>query len=69
MTPFDLNAVLEDATVPEHSAVFMRAMSGGEPFRIGPYLFVAAQDWLLAIGYPLAGATIPEGSTGRSVPR
>ncbi|RPI14337.1 MAG: GNAT family N-acetyltransferase, partial [Acidobacteriales bacterium] len=31
-------------------------MSGGEPFRIGPYLFVAAQDWLLAIGYPLAGA-------------
>jgi uncharacterized protein YbaP (TraB family) len=61
VTPFDLNAVLEDATVPEHSAVFMRAMSGGEPFRIGPYLFVAAQDWLLAIGYPLAGADDPGG--------
>ncbi len=36
-------------------------MSGGEPFRIGPYLFVAAQDWLLAIGYPLAGADDPGG--------
>ena len=61
MTPSDLNAVLEDATVPEHSAAFMRAMSGGEPFRIGAYLFVAARDWLLAIGYPLAGADDPGG--------
>jgi len=61
VTPSDLTAVLEDATVPEHSAAFMGAMSGGEPFRIGPYLFVAAQGWLLAIGYPLAGADDPAG--------
>jgi hypothetical protein len=39
--------------VPEHSTAFMAAMSGGEPFLMGPYLCIAAEDWLLAIGYPL----------------
>ena len=61
MTSFDLNAVLEQATVPEHSAAFMRAMSGGEPFLTGPYLFIAAHDWLLAVGYPLSGEYSPDG--------
>ena len=60
MTSFDLNAVLEKATVPEHSVAFMRAMSGGEPFLAGPYLFIAAHDWLLAVGYPLSGDYSPE---------
>ena len=44
---------MENASIPEHSAHFMSAMSGGEPFLEGPYLFVAAEDWLLAVGYPL----------------
>ena len=55
MNPFDPDAVLKKATVPEHSVLFMQAMSGGEPFLIGPYLFLAAEDWLIAVGYPLSG--------------
>lgn len=51
----DLDLILEKARVPEHSARFMAAMSGGEPFLEGPYLFVHAQDWLLAVGFPLKG--------------
>jgi uncharacterized protein YbaP (TraB family) len=47
--------VLEKAAVPEHSVFFMRAMSGGEPFVEEPYLFIAAADWLVAVGYPLSG--------------
>jgi len=55
LNPSDLDAVLKKATVPEHSVLFMQAMSGGEPFLIGSYLFLAAQDWLIAVGYPLSG--------------
>ena len=55
MNPFNPDAVLKKATVPEHSVLFMQAMSGGEPFLIGPYLFIAAEDWLIAVGYPLSG--------------
>jgi uncharacterized protein YbaP (TraB family) len=33
----------------------MAAMSGGEPFLEGPYLFIAADNWMLAVGYPLEG--------------
>lgn len=43
------------ARVPEHSLPLMRAMSGGAPFVAGEYLFFAAEDWLMAIGYPLRG--------------
>jgi uncharacterized protein YbaP (TraB family) len=39
----------------------MRAMSGGEPFLVGPYLFVAARDWLVAVGYPLSGSYSSQG--------
>ncbi len=60
MTPVDISAVLEKATVPEHSAAFMAAMSGGEPFLSGPYLFIGAEEWLLAVGYPLEGAAGPD---------
>jgi hypothetical protein len=60
LTSFDLTAVLERATVPEHSVPFMQAMSGGEAFLAGSYLFIAAHDWLLAVGYPLSGDYSPE---------
>lgn len=53
MTPSDVKAVLEKAAVPEHSVGFMTAMSDGEPFLVGSYLFLAAEDWLLAVGYPI----------------
>jgi uncharacterized protein YbaP (TraB family) len=51
----DIDMVLEKARVPEHSALFMAAMSGGEPFLEGPYLFIHARDWLLAVGFPIQG--------------
>ena len=43
------------ARVPEHSLPLMRAMSQGAPFCVGPYLFLAAGDWLMAVAYPLRG--------------
>ncbi|MDR1660685.1 MAG: hypothetical protein LBR94_10210, partial [Desulfovibrio sp.] len=45
-------------TVPEHSAAFMRAVSGGRPEVRDGFLFFAAQDWLIAIGYPLASGRL-----------
>jgi uncharacterized protein YbaP (TraB family) len=60
LNPSELDAVLKRATVPEHSVLFMQAMSGGEPFVVGPYLFFAAEDWLIAVGYPLSGETSGE---------
>ena len=51
----DLASVLEQARVPEHSAPFMQAMSQGTAFLEGEYLFLTADDWLMAIGYPLSG--------------
>lgn len=60
MTPSDVNAFLEKATVPEHSVAFMAAMSDGEPFQVGPYLFIAVHDGILCVGYPLEGEYRPE---------
>ena len=59
------NPVAADAmTVPEHSVAFMRAVSGGLPQVRDGFLFFAAQDWLIAIGYPLApGLTGDAGET------
>lgn len=54
MNPPDVETVLARATVPEHSVAFMEAMSEGEAFLVGTFLFVAAKDWLLAVGYPLS---------------
>jgi len=52
--------VLEHAQVPEHSPAFMSAMSGGNFFVRGDYCFLAEQDWLMALGYPLRNAYSPE---------
>jgi uncharacterized protein YbaP (TraB family) len=57
----DVTAIIEKATVPEHSVAFMACMSNGEPFLVDPYLFIAAEDWLLAVGYPLEGSYSPGG--------
>jgi uncharacterized protein YbaP (TraB family) len=56
VTPLQAGDVLRKANVPEHSVSFMEAMSGGKAFLSGPYLFLAAEDWLVAIGYPLDGS-------------
>jgi hypothetical protein len=60
LTPSDANAVLEKASVPEHSVNFMRAMSGGEPFLVGHYLFISIPDGILCVGYPLEGEYHPD---------
>ena len=61
MNPVEVSAILEKALVPEHSVEFMKAMSGGEPFLIGEYLFIGAEDWLLAVGYPFESTYSPYG--------
>ncbi|MGE9984834.1 GNAT family N-acetyltransferase [Desulfovibrio sp. SGI.169] len=43
------------ARVPEHSLPLMRAMSQGKPFCAGPYFFMSAGNWLMAVAYPLRG--------------
>ncbi|MGE5257980.1 MAG: TraB/GumN family protein [Hyphomicrobiales bacterium] len=60
MTPCDVNAILEKASVPEHSVNFMRAMSGGEPFQVGHYLFISIPNGILCVGYPLGGEYHPD---------
>lgn len=54
MTPeiTEFSALLERACVPEHSAAFMAAVSGGEPFLENGYLFLGGDGWLMGIGYP-----------------
>ena len=59
VTPSAASALLEKASVPEHSVEFMQAMSGGEAFLEGPYLFIGVGDSLLCIGYPLEGEYDP----------
>jgi uncharacterized protein YbaP (TraB family) len=59
LTPSEANALLEKASVPEHSVDFMQAMSGGEAFLEGPYLFFGVGESLLCIGYPLEGEYDP----------
>jgi len=56
----DISRVLEKGFVPEHSARFMRAMSCGEPFIVQGHLFLAGQDWLMAVGYPLDAPYDPD---------
>ncbi len=41
--------------VPEHSSLLLEALSSGKSFTLNSYLFVAGEDWLMAIGYPLEG--------------
>ncbi len=68
----DMSLILARAYVPEHSVRFMRAMSTGEPFLVNDYLFLAAEDWLMAIGYPLQGDFDPsqfEGAVKKAVQR
>jgi hypothetical protein len=67
LNPSDLDKVLAEGSVPEHSAAFMEAMSGGKAFLVGPYLFVAAKDWLLAVGYPLVAGHDSSPSFGEAL--
>ena len=45
--------ILARAVVHEHSAPFMQAVSGGRVLLVDHFVFYAAEDWLMAIAYPL----------------
>jgi hypothetical protein len=47
--------ILKNAKVPEHIPALMAGISRGEPFLAGPFLFLAEEDWLIFVGYPLEG--------------
>ncbi|SDB22411.1 Uncharacterized conserved protein YbaP, TraB family [Desulfonatronum thiosulfatophilum] len=53
LSPDQYEMLLEEASVPEHSIHYMKAVSGGRPFLLNDYLFLHAEDWLLAVGYPV----------------
>ncbi|MBS3976273.1 MAG: TraB/GumN family protein [Syntrophomonadaceae bacterium] len=55
-----LDSLPDLAVVPEHSISFMQAMSGGNPFLRGTYLFLSSGDLLMAIGYPISGKYDPK---------
>ena len=43
------------AVVPEHSRRLLEAISAGRSFELDSHIFVTADDWLMAIGYPQEG--------------
>lgn len=51
----DTAQILNMALVPEHSVPFMERVSKGRCLVQGAYVFYAADDWCMAIGYPLQG--------------
>lgn len=53
LNPAQYALLLDQASVPEHSIHYMAAVSGGRPFVRDSYLFLHAEDWLLAVGYPV----------------
>lgn len=53
LSPAQYDQLLNQARVPEHSIHYMKAVSGGRPFLLDDYLFLHAEDWLLAVGYVL----------------
>lgn len=55
LLPSDTAWILQEARVPEHSVPFMEAMSEGTAFVENGYLFLTADDWLMAVAYPLTG--------------
>ena len=46
---------MPEVSVPEHSRPLLEALSHGRSFEVDGHVFVAADDWLMAIGYPLEG--------------
>ncbi len=57
--PAQFELLLDQARVPEHSIHYMKAVSGGRPFLLNEFLFLHAEDWLLAVGYSIHGGDNP----------
>lgn len=55
ISPDDERYILTHAYVPEHIVGLMAGVSGGEPFLVDDYLGFAKDNWVILVGYPLAG--------------
>jgi hypothetical protein len=59
ISPEEQRFILAHAYVPEHVVGMMAPISGGEPSLVDDYLCFAGEDWVILVGYPLAGASHP----------
>lgn len=55
ISPDEEEYILARAYVPEHIVGLMTRISGGEPFLIEGYLGFSKNNWVILVGYPLAG--------------
>lgn len=55
ITAAEENYILKQAYVPEHSPALMRCVSGAEPFLMEDHFCLCQNDWVIVVGYPLAG--------------
>ncbi len=55
ISPDDERYILTHAYVPEHIVGLMTGISGGEPFLIDGYVGFSKDNWVILVGYPLAG--------------
>ena len=60
ITPEEEAYILAQASVPEHIVSLMTLISKGDPFLIEDHLGLVKDNWLIFIGYPLAGAFLRE---------
>ncbi|SMP50028.1 Uncharacterized conserved protein YbaP, TraB family [Desulfonatronum zhilinae] len=67
LSPEQHDQLLNQARVPEHSIHYMKAVSGGRPFLLNDYLFLHAEDWLLAVGYSIHGGDDPPEAFDRAL--
>src|SRR5512135_2299887 len=51
----DERYILAQAYVPEHIVGLMTGISRGEPFLIDGYVGFSKDNWVILVGYPLAG--------------
>ncbi len=58
--PPDEQYALARAYVPEHIPGLMQLISQGRPFLIEEYLGFSQENWLILVGYPLAGSFSPD---------
>ena len=55
LSPNEEEYIFKNARVPEHIPALMAGISQADLFLLGPFLCLAKDDWLIFVGYPLAG--------------
>lgn len=56
MNANQIQSILTFAKVPEHSVPLMQNISGGKPLIQDDYLFFYAENWIIALSWPLKGS-------------